>query len=328
MLRARLDRPLAALSRRQSHPDVVSEVVERANVEGWLPELVAAARDTRPGDPTLAAAAGELGMGIAGVDEALTGVVRRNPSVESLKWRTQLAKIEPRICRVEAGTGGRDGATTTGFLIGADAVLTAYHPLERLFGENARPSDIIFRFDYKVLGERTVSEGVVYRLAESDWLLDRSGRDDLDFVFMRLAGSPGLRPIGPNKEPAPVRRGWITVTGAGQLVPGDPLLVIDHARGERPTVAMGEVVDSDARALRYRGDGLPGSAGAPCFDANWNVVAMHHARGGRGSDLATAIRIAAIVDHIERRRKGKLIGYDSLYNYDVATGDHDPAPRT
>ena len=63
MMQARLDRPLAALSNMQSSrtEEVVLDLVERAYAEGWLLELIAAARESNPGNVQLAEVAATSG---------------------------------------------------------------------------------------------------------------------------------------------------------------------------------------------------------------------------------------------------------------------------
>jgi hypothetical protein len=69
-------------------------------------------------------------------------------------WRECLGAIEGRVCRVEIG-GAPCG---TGFLVGADTMITNYHVVQSLIGANPShsPADVILRFDYKRLNDGTV----------------------------------------------------------------------------------------------------------------------------------------------------------------------------
>jgi V8-like Glu-specific endopeptidase len=64
----------------------------------------------------------------------------------------------------------------------------------------------------------------------------------------------------------------------------DQVAIIQHPAGMAMQVALHNnlVTFADATRLQYLTDTLPGSSGAPVFDFNWDVVALHHA----GGDLA------------------------------------------
>jgi hypothetical protein len=64
-------------------------------------------------------------------------------------------------------------------------------------------------------------------------------------------------------------------------------------------------IDKTEPRIFYRADIAPGLAGAPCFDADLNIIAMHQGTEGRRS-FGTSIR--AIVQSMEESGALKHVG--------------------
>src|SRR4051794_8625659 len=64
MLSIRCDRRLADISAPGPLPIVVLHVIEAAQAEGWLGELIAGARESNPGNANLATAAALVGLAV------------------------------------------------------------------------------------------------------------------------------------------------------------------------------------------------------------------------------------------------------------------------
>jgi len=62
---------------------------------------------------------------------------------------------------------------------------------------------------------------------------------------------------------------------------GDWLNIIQHPQGGPKQIALYDnpIVFVDEDRVQYLTDTLPGSSGSPCFDSEWNVVALHHSGG-------------------------------------------------
>jgi len=60
-------------------------------------------------------------------------------------------------------------------------------------------------------------------------------------------------------------------------------------------------------AAFHRVNTAPGSSGSPCFNTDWELVAMHVA-SDREHDVKIAVQIGAIADHLRRRGLGGLLG--------------------
>jgi V8-like Glu-specific endopeptidase len=207
------------------------------------------------------------------------------PTLDAHLWATRMLKLEGQVCKVEVG----NGTVGTGFLVGPDAVLTNYHVLRDVIDGAAPATKVRFRFDYKQLATGATSDGVVAALAgpaKADWLVDSSKysqaeaddepdrappkTDELDYALVKLdklVGAPD--------------RGWIRLPAAEpHLAPEMAINILQHPNGEPLKVAF----DTDARValvhdglrVRYATTTRGGSSGSPCFDINWNLIALHH----------------------------------------------------
>lgn len=320
-LRARLDRQIGRIVSPQKNLDVIVQaVIEAAEREGWLDELVAGALAWNP-HPKLYAAAQELGLTAARAAERerLERLVHHHrPYVDLHVWLGRLGRIENQVCRIESPAGGG-----TGFLVGPSLVLTNYHVVEELVAGSAAPGDVVLRFDYKALpapdgsGALVVAEGVPYRLAAT-WLVDHSpysdqdllnddegpappALDTLDYALLRVDGTPGEDvPGGDAPVPGAPTRGWVEVPEAAPpLAAGTPLFIVQHPRGDPMKLAFDEVqqVNANATRVRYGVNTEPGSSGAPGFDGDLRLAVLHHAGDPDYSRLARynqGIPLAAI----------------------------------
>lgn len=296
---------------------VIFKVIQKAEAEGWTFDLIAAARESRPRDDKLLAFAQQPEIGLAPATpprKELERIIQENNVLLDIAgWRTRLGEIENQVCRVEIKlNGGKWFSTGTGFLLGPEVLLTNYHVLEPVIelkerkpkGDTvlwAEPEDVTFRFDYKKLpGGKMINQGSEFQLAE-DWQIDDSPMspfdekppnqkggdplpDQLDYALVRLAGEPGNGKIGKmngDEDKAPIR-GWILLPEIdASFVPDSPLIIIQHPKGEPLKIALSTnavigLNDNQTR-VTYRTNTEPGSSGSPCFDLNWNLIALHHA---------------------------------------------------
>ncbi len=339
LLRTRLDVNMHRLVGAMPFDSAVFEVLQFAERAGWTHELVRAAYEERPGHQALAAVYGELGLapgvsvqsaGVEDPGEAHTvaapsfGQGRALPFLDLGLWRERLTLVEGRVGRVEIH-GSMIG---TGFLVGPGAVLCTYHGLDKVFTGAVPPSGVRLRFDYKKLSDGSVASGTAVGLAPQ-WLIDASPYapdeatdepdrqlptpDELDYALLALDSPVGGEP--PDLSASGTRpRGWLRVPERlSPLAPGAFLLIAHYPQGEplKVTIDTDAVLGPNANGtrVRYKTMTAPGSTGAPCFDVNWNLVAMHHRR-----DPATipqyrqGIPITAIRDRLIRVGKVGALG--------------------
>lgn len=328
LLDFRLGRSLESLSLKNDSASVASDVIQAARAEGWLEDLILAAREARPADSELHRLASELGLGTVQVDDGtnLERLVQDSGLFADLNaWRSRLAAIEGRICRVEVKID--PGLILgTGFLVSPELLLTAYHVLEPVVEGQAPPEDASFRFDYKESpGGRSLHPGTVFHLAPKDWLVDglpgdprpdqAPDEDRLDFVLVRLDGYPGDEPVGGLASgPWSTRRGWIEMPPAPpELGPGQPISIVHYPEG-RPlrisfdTEGVARVAENRSR-LWYRAPTLPGSGGAPVFNLAFELVAIHEG-GSTELNLNFGVPIARILEHLAKKGHLQGIGAD------------------
>jgi V8-like Glu-specific endopeptidase len=294
MVRFRLEKNLNAIAMGDDLTKIVFKLIGTAEAEAWVDQLIAAARESNPGNPRLFVFAQELHLatptpsGLSGL--ALEKIIKKtNKFLDVNTWRERLGEIEAQVCRIEIIiNNGREFGT--GFLVAPNAVITNYHVMEAVIKGQAAPKDVILRFDYKQLGDRTIiNQGTEYRLAE-DWLIDKSPYvtenrlptpDELDYALLLVDGVPGEERIGKNPEPGSPARGWIKLpTEPYEFLPNTPLLILQHPKAEPLKLAFDTDaiigVNQNSTTVTYRTNTEPGSSGSPCFDIEWKLVALHH----------------------------------------------------
>jgi V8-like Glu-specific endopeptidase len=227
-----------------------------------------------------------------------------------------LGEAEVRVCRVETST-----SFGTGFLVGPNLVMTNYHVVADVLEDRQSVRDVVFRFDYRLLADgTTLNPGTEFRLHDSAWRVDDSpyspeGPDELDYALLRLDDSPGTMPINFN-EPGGQARGWFNVpTNSVCLKPGDPLHILQHPDARPLELALDTEaiigISANRTRVRYRTNTQRGSSGSPCFDAEWNLVALHHGGDPSYGDLSEKgdWNQGVLFDVIVRRLNEQKVGY-------------------
>lgn len=325
--------------------EVVFRLVRKATQEGWLDDLLLAASEARPRHPVLEGLKTELGLGKsvmvadAGSLEAFVQGVGGlfDPEV----FRTRLATAEAAVCRISYPRP--DGRTVggTGFLVGPDVVMTNYHVMKYVVAGQVAPGAVTVLFDYKLDSNgNTVNAGHLAQLAD-EWCIDRSPYsatdlqplpnvpdtpdNELDYALIRLGAKIGCQPV-PSNVPGKAAggsakgdppRGWLTVPAPPvSVAPNAPLLILQH-----PEVGMMKLawdpnsvlaVNNSGTRLRHSTATLPGSSGSPCFDASFNVVALHHAGDPAETNEVPAnynqaIPMPAIVSLLNAHQRGQAL---------------------
>jgi hypothetical protein len=235
------------------------------------------------------------GADVTVIDSGLERTIREELGyVEVSVWRDKLFRLEGRVCRVELNDAGV--TMGTGFLVGAETLLTNYHVLEKVIEGNGA-SAVRFHFDYKVLPRGGVSDGMSCGLKSPNnrevWLLghgtysavEKEGTPDvapprageLDYALVRLDAPVGTTPAGTGGP----TRGWVEVPAAQpDFARITTLLILQHPRAEplklafdtRPNVEL----KHNGLRVRYATNTEGGSSGSPCFDKDWKLIALHH----------------------------------------------------
>jgi hypothetical protein len=301
-------------------------VIEDAEAKGWTPRLIAGARESNPGNAELATGAAEIGLAVAAPEgPALEVLISEEQGfLDPVDWRERLALLEGQICQITYPTA-RGVAGGTGFLVAPDLVLTNEHVVAPVRADPALVPQVDIRFDYKALADgNVVSPGAFFKLEPAGWLEDWSppsgvdelidqgtavpGVEELDYAVLRIAGAPGNQTLGAADQPGAPTRGWIT-----ELAPAPAedtfLFILQHPLGKPIALAGDRVtaVNGNGTRIRYTTNTEHGSSGAPCFDVNWRLAALHHlgdpgyARMQR-ADYNEGVPLDAILGLLEQRQ--------------------------
>lgn len=345
---ARFDEMLLIfLSRRREHitlgsdlGQIVLKVITRAEDESWTAELLNASRLASPSNEALMIFGQQFGAAVrVPTGGALQNKIRAgNGQIDVGPWRARLADAEARVCRIEIPSA-QPPDFGTGFLVARDVVMTNWHVMERVIGGLVPPEQVRLRFDYKVLDDGVaVGPGTQHQLVpggKADWLLHESpfsrsdltatpaqdaGRDELDFVLLRLKSAAGDESTG---APAQLVQGarprkWVDLPRVPHaFTPNSSLFILQHPDGKPLKLVLDTEsvlgINGNGTRVRYATNTEPGSSGSPCFDADWNLIALHHSGDPRYSQLQPAqynqgIPVAAIVDALTRADKLHLLG--------------------
>ena len=156
----------------------------------------------------------------------------------------------------------------TGFLVGPGLLMTNHHVLE----DENDDQRAVAQFDYQDNAshellprqDSSARSGLVLRHGCRAGFHDRRRGADLEHESQaqRLPMAPAHR-------------------GAREAQKGDFLNIIQHPNGGLKQIAFRkneiiEIPDAQRDFLYYTTDTEPGSSGSPCFNDQWELVALHH----------------------------------------------------
>jgi V8-like Glu-specific endopeptidase len=196
------------------------------------------------------------------------------------------------VCRIELPTGGGVG---TGFLVAPDLVLTNYHVVAPADGDDlaTAAADLVLRFGYVTAPEGREADGQSFRLHPDEAIVQASPVAELDYALLRaeakIRAAADLRPLERPKQAV--------------LAKGMGLNILQHPRGGTMQVALSSNgvtgVYDDIRRVQYVTLAEGGSSGSPCFDDEWQLVALHHAERSKPfGTVREGIPIAPIYEEI------------------------------
>ena len=286
-----LNQNLDAIANIGKLSDTVFDLLKWALSTDKTIALVIAARNSNPDNPALRRVAEDLQL--APKSAQLESIVIRGVGFTDVEtWRERMSQRELAVCRIELSAD-----SGTGFLISPDVVITNYHVMKDAIAGAVSPTSVILRFDYKTdVSGTTVQSGSEFKLA-SDWLIDSSPANELDYALLRVEGPPGEMPVA-GQQDAPAR-GWLT-PAMHTFTQGEPLFIIQHPKAESLAVSAGGFISrrSYPQRIVHSVSTLPGSSGSPCFTSDWRLVALHNAGSAGGNE---AIPFSAILDSLKSK---------------------------
>ena len=219
----------------------------------------------------------------------LQGLFQRH---RSLSWDLTFLKrgIEQAasVCRIEQADGTVLG---TGFLIAEEYVLTNYHVLV----QGANTTDLVFRFRCVTAEEGQEASGQQFKLADGNPIVDSSPVEEFDYALLRLEPSvssvQGIAPVSVNWEHPPEKDKGV--------------YLLQHPLGQTMQLALSPNgitgVYERKGLLQYISETAVGSSGSPCFNEDWQVVAIHHAqKSGAFGVYCEGILMSRIKERIQK----------------------------
>jgi V8-like Glu-specific endopeptidase len=274
---------------KQPYLDIVSDLVAWTEKEGKSWDLFGFLYRRRPKNPFLAGIA-QKRMVASEPPPAkpkpadFEALVERSRFISIAKFEREFKLVSRRLCKVVTPV-----SAGTGFLVAPDAVLTAFHVVEKVSKTPDKTVGVTCLFDY-----RSDTDNGKRCDASDNWLVESSPagageptKGNLDFALIRLAEAMG------NKGRSKSGRGWFKLSEALAVVNRrDLVLVPQHPKGRPQEVSWGEVTDHDVDKSRVRYDSSTekGSSGSPCLTADLQLFGLH-TQAGAGDNQGVPIRL-------------------------------------
>lgn len=195
----------------------------------------------------------------------LEGIVAEDDSVwvSFLSRGLTAARSVGRIV-MPAGGGNPITAVGTGVLVAPSLLLTNNHVIPT--ADDAAGLVVQFGYDYGDDGEELPYDTCRLEPDRCYWT-----DEELDFTVVAVADLDG-RPPGEKYGVVAL------IEQTGKALKAEVLNVIHHPGGERKRLSIREnrLVAEDELWLRYTSDTKRGSSGAPAFNDQWEMIALHH----------------------------------------------------
>ncbi len=295
LLRTELEVRLNTIAGGENYTDVVYSLIEHFESETQLPELITAAQRGNPRNAKLKAFVASLssaanprkapelesmGPGFdwrGPTDERELEGLFRAPAVSyNMSFLRQANQAAGAICRIELPGSQAIG---TGFLIAKNLLLTNYHVIapDQSSDPKALLSDIALMFEYlNLLPENPSPESEAkiqtFKLAPQPLLRFKTVSQGLDYALLQIED----RILTVDMPPPPLPK--------ARRLPsrGMSIHVLQHPNGQAMQAAFSNhgitgVYKQDS-LIQYVSNTAGGSSGAPCFNDEWELIAMHHAQ--------------------------------------------------
>jgi V8-like Glu-specific endopeptidase len=289
-----LNRNLAAISTGGSHRTVIFDLIKWAIAKGYIDDLILAlAKDTQ--NPSIQRFCGRVLQQRLSLNASVGLLAPESPlDFEPAAWDLEVGYEElqsflPKQLSFEADVGklrrGLELANSvckitfadrlpqesgTGVLIAPGLVLTNYHVLSLKSDAdlNAIARSARFEFGYVSPKFDETTRIQTLKAAEKDPVPAFSPIDKLDYALLRISPDENC-----SIEPVPFNASL-------QMMPKSPLNILQHPEGDAMKVSLsnnGVVKTNEVQGLvLYVNPTKRGSSGSPCFDQDWNLVALHH----------------------------------------------------
>lgn len=170
------------------------------------------------------------------------------------------------VCKVQVGRR----SVGTGILVGPNLLMTNNHVIKNA----AQAGSARAIFDYQLNSDGQPLPIRTFKTAPEHFFMT-SPDTELDFTIVALKRQ-SIKHVPLSIYP------WTKlISTPGKSQDGDPLNIIQHPRGQFKQLAIRNnelisVPSGKPDFLYYTTDTEPGSSGSPCFNAEWQMVALHH----------------------------------------------------
>ena len=292
LLRAELDLRLNTLAGGSNYSETLDALLEALEAENRLLEFALAAHRNKPTNVKLKAFIQSLSADPQQTtaqnlqvqqgpsfewrgsddDRQLEGLLtRREVDSYDVAFIQQASQPAAAVCRVELPNEESIG---TGFLIAKNLLLTNYHVIA--LEEDSDPHELLdqitLRFGYLTTKTGQGAQGQTFKLAPQPLLKFQTVDQGLDYALLKIEDA-----ILTDHSLQPVR------TSQGRPPnPDTNIHVLQHPEGQTLKVAFSNngitgVYERDG-LIQYVSNTSVGSSGSPCFNDNWELVAVHHAQ--------------------------------------------------
>jgi V8-like Glu-specific endopeptidase len=243
-------------------------ILEHANARGKVDDVVNRALEDNPEDETLQRARDRTPPPVLqGPDKFQWSGPSAAPTLEKLMGQKStlvpITYLEIGLVRARSvvRVKRQDGSSGTGFITDGNTLITNNHVLPN--AEAARSSVIQFNYQQTAGGlnasieeARLLPDGFFRTAAQDDWSAVRIDGD--------ISSKWGMLPMA-----------------RAEIKVGDHVNIIQHPGGGPKQISLfaNVVVYVGGGRVQYLTDTLPGSSGSPVFDAQWNLIALHHSGG-------------------------------------------------
>jgi endonuclease G, mitochondrial len=198
-------------------------------------------------------------------ETSLQSLWRPDPEIWDVGFLKRGLEQVNAVCRIELPEGTAIG---TGFLIAPNYLLTSYHVIDNALTGSEPASQLALRFATLTDAAGGEMAGPVLKLA-SNSLKQSSPTHQLDYALLELeAGEPRLaNPVRFSSGRSPTKN--------------DSINLFHHPSGQTMKVSLSSHgisgVYQEEGLVQYVSKTAPGSSGSPCFNEDWELVAIHHA---------------------------------------------------
>lgn len=264
--------------------DVWSNVLSEADKNNKVDELVKSVLETYPDNPFLKSALSskEIDYSLSPdidkvskwedvAEETLEVLTMGRSTLLPVNFLAKGIQKSKAVGKVEIKIGSNRYSVGTGFLFKIKDLedlffITNYHVINDL--KNIDKTRIIFDYELDINGDSLPSKS--FKINEKrDWYCSPVNEYDTT-IFHLIDEHNELEAYG-----------YIELKEV-KIMENDFVNIIQHPGGEMKQISLYHniVTNTSERVVQYLTDTLKGSSGAPVFNSDWEVVALHHSGGG------------------------------------------------